>query len=307
MGALLGLLLGFGLLLIWRSGPRAPRRNAGRPPGRLARRAELLRQAGVEGVGVAQLLAAQFVCAVAALAVVVLITRTLAVAACFAAFALFLPPVVLRRMRRRRQVALREVWPEAVDNLGSAVRAGMSLPEGLSALGVRGPAELRPAFGRFASAYRASGRFGECLDLLEADLADPVGDRVCETMRVAHEVGGSDVGSVLRTLSELLRSDARTRAELETRQGWIVNAARLAVAAPWAVLLLLGTRSTTLHVYNSRGGTLLLAIGAAICVLAYRIMLRIGRLPEDRRVLRTTRVSEQAGAAAFLRPTTEVE
>ena len=41
-------------------------------------------------------------------------------------------------MRRRRQVALRELWPEAVDNLASAVRAGMSLPEGLSALGERG-------------------------------------------------------------------------------------------------------------------------------------------------------------------------
>jgi len=28
-----------------------------------------------------------------------------------------------------------------------------------------------------------------------ADLADPVGDRVCETMRVAREVGGSDLGT----------------------------------------------------------------------------------------------------------------
>jgi tight adherence protein B len=285
VGALLGLLLGVGLLLIWRSGSRAPERAIGRAPGWVMGRTELLRQAGVDGVGVAQLSGAQIGCALTALTIVVLITRTLAVAACFAAFAFFVPPVVLRRMRRRRQVALREVWPEAVDNLGSAVRAGMSLPEGISALAVRGPAELRPAFARFASAYRASGRFGECLDLLEADLADPVGDRVCETMRVAHEVGGSDVGSVLRALSELLRSDARTRGELETRQGWIVNAARLAVAAPWAVLLLLGTRSTTLNAYNSRGGTLLLAIGAAVCVIAYRIMLRIGRLPEDRRVL----------------------
>ena len=81
------------------------------------------------------------------------------------------------------------------------------------------------------------------------------------------------------------QADARTRAELETRQGWIVNAARLAVAAPWAVLLLLGTRSDTLHAYDSGGGTLLLAIGAAVCVIAYRLMLRIGRLPQDRRVL----------------------
>ena len=91
---------------------------------------------------------------------------------------------------------------------------------------------------------------------------------------------------MLRTLSELLRVDARTRAELETRQGWTVSAARLAVAAPWLVLLLLGSQSSTLRSYDSSGGVLLLGIGGGICVLAYRIMLRIGRLPEEPRVLR---------------------
>ncbi|HEY2043656.1 MAG TPA: hypothetical protein VGH11_13335, partial [Jatrophihabitans sp.] len=141
-------------------------------------------------------------------------------------------------------------------------------------------------FARFGAAYRASGRFGECIDALRNDLADPVGDRVCETLRVAREVGGSDLGTVLRTLSELLRVDARTRAEMETRQGWTVNAARLAVAAPWLVLLMLGTQSTTLTAYDSSGGVLLLVVGGVVCVLAYRIMLRIARLPEEPRVLR---------------------
>ena len=91
---------------------------------------------------------------------------------------------------------------------------------------------------------------------------------------------------MLRTLSELLRVDARTRAELETRQGWTINAARLAVAAPWAVLLLLGSQSSTLRTFDSSGGVLLLAIGGAVCLAAYRIMVRIGRLPEEPRVLR---------------------
>jgi tight adherence protein B len=282
VGAFVGLILGVGLLLIWRSGPRAPKPMSG-----LARHrhTELLHQAGVDGVGAAQLIGAQALCALIAVGVIFVITSTASIALCFGAFTFFLPVAVLRRMRRRRQVALRELWPEAVDNLASAVRAGMSLPEGLSALGERGPTELRPAFSRFGTAYRASGRFAECLDALKYDLADPVGDRVCETVRVAREVGGSDLGTVLRTLSEMLRSDARTRAELETRQGWIVNAARLAVAAPWLVLLLLGTQSETLTAYDSAGGTLLLGIGATACVIAYRIMLRIGRLPEDRRVL----------------------
>jgi len=285
MGALVGLMAGCGLLLIWRSGPRAPqRRSTG--PGWTARRRELLRQAGVEGVGPTQLLGAQLLCAALAFVLVAAITRTVAVAAFFSLFGAFLPVVVVRRLRRRRQTALRELWPEAIDHLASAVRAGLSLPEGLAALAVRGPGELRPPFARFAAAYRASGRFNDCLDALKDDLADPVGDRVCETVRVAREVGGSDLGTVLRTLSELLRADARTRAELETRQGWILNAARLAVAAPWAVLLLLGTQSETLTAYDSTGGTILLGIGAAVCLVAYRIMLRIGRLPEEQRVLR---------------------
>ncbi|MDP9116032.1 MAG: type II secretion system protein F [Actinomycetota bacterium] len=288
MGAFVGLVFGLGLLLVWRGvcGPRAGAAAARHAPGWLVHRTELLRQAGVEGVGSTQLLGAQGVCALLALGIVQVLTATVTVACCFAAFAFFAPVVVLRRLRRRRLVALRTVWPEAIDNLGSAVRAGMSLPEGLSALALRGPAELRAPFARFGVAYRANGRFGPCLDALKADLADPVGDRVCETMRVAREVGGSDLGSVLRTLSELLRSDAYTRSELEARQGWVVNAARLAVGAPWAVLLLLGTQSTTLIAFNTAGGSVLLAIGAAVCVVAYRIMLHVGRLPEERRVLR---------------------
>jgi tight adherence protein B len=286
MGALIGLVGGLGLLLIWRSGSRAPAPGTPARQRWTARRRDLLRQAGVDGVGPAQLAAAQLLSAVLAFVLVLLITRTITVAVCFAVFGGCLPMVVVSRMRRRRQGQMREVWPEAIDNLASAVRAGMSLPEALAALAARGPAELRPPFARFAASYRASGRFGDCLDALKDDLADPVGDRVCETMRVAREVGGSDLGSVLRTLSELLRADARTRAELETRQGWVVNAARLAVAAPWAVLLLLGTQSETLSAYDSPGGTMLLGIGAAVCVVAYRTMLRIGRLPEERRVLR---------------------
>lgn len=285
MGALLGLTAGLGMLLIWRSGSRAPRRTV-REDGWSVRRNDLIKQAGIEGVTSTQLLLMQIIAALAALLLVQVLTATIAISVCFAAFGAFAPLVVVNRLRQRRQVLLRDLWPEAIDNLASGIRAGMSLAEGLSGLSVRGPEPLRPAFARFGAAYRASGRFGDCLDALKSDLADPVGDRVCETLRLAREVGGSDLGSVLRTLSELLRIDGRTRAELETRQGWTVNAARLAVAAPWLVLLMLGSQSATLKTFDSSGGVVLLAIGAAVCVAAYRVMLRIGRLPEDPRVLR---------------------
>ena len=287
VGALLGLVAGLGLLLIWRSGPRAPQR-LGRRAVVAARRRDLLRQAGIDGVGPAQLLAAQVLCAAAR------VRRWSScspapstVAVCFGVFG-FVParPCSCAGCAGAGRARCARCGRRRSTTSPPPSGPGCRCPRGLSALAVRGPAELRAPFARFAARYRATGRFGDCLDALKDDLADPVGDRVCETMRVAREVGGSDLGTVLRTLSELLRADARTRAELETRQGWVVNAARLAVAAPWAVLLLLGTQSQTLRAYDSPGGTLLLASAPCVCVVAYRIMLRIGRLPEERRVLR---------------------
>jgi tight adherence protein B len=282
-GALLGLLLGVGLLLIWRSGPRAPQRStAVRGPGR---RQQLISAAGLTGMNAAQLLALQIGLGVVVLVVVLLATGTVTVSLVFGLFGFLLPHAQVRRLAVKRRADLREVWPEVVDNLSSAVRAGLSLPEALGALATRGPEVLRPPFARFAAHYRSSGRFAEALDRLKDDLADPVGDRIVETLRVAREVGGTDLGRVLRTLATFLREDARARAELETRQGWVVSAARLAVAAPWIVLILLATQSTTLTAYDSPVGTVILIGGGAVCLFAYRLMLRIGRLPEDLRVL----------------------
>jgi tight adherence protein B len=282
-GALLGLLLGVGLLLIWRSGPRAPQGRTG--PRRTSTRQRLLAEAGLTGINAAQLLALQVGLGLVVLVIVLLTTGTVTVSLAFGVFGFVVPPAQVRRLAARRRADLREVWPEVVDNLASAVRAGLSLPEALSALATRGPEVLRPPFARFAAEYRSTGRFGSCLDRLKDDLADPVGDRIVETLRVAREVGGSDLGRVLRTLATFLREDSRARAELETRQGWVVQAARLAVAAPWVVLLLLATQSTTLAAYDTTLGTAILLIGAAICLVAYRLMLRIGRLPQDVRVL----------------------
>jgi tight adherence protein B len=37
--------------------------------------------------------------------------------------------------------------------------------------------------------------------------------------------------------------------------------------------------------YRSAAGVLVLMVGAVLCLVAYRLMVRIGRLPEERRVL----------------------
>lgn len=286
MGPLVGLLFGLGCLLVWRSGARRPPARV-RAGARLSDRTrDLLAQAGIDGVTPSQLYGASAALALLVFVVVLGTSQVPLIGLVFGGFAGVLPLLLVRRRRAQRSVELREVWPEAVDNLASGVRAGLSLPEALSQLGVRGPEQLRPAFRRFGEDYRSTGRFSESLDALKRHLADPVGDRVVEALRMAREVGGTDLGRLLRTLSTFLREDARTRAELETRQGWTVNAARLALAAPWALLLVLSTRPDAVAAYNSTAGAIVLLVGGAVSLVAYRVMLRIARLPTDRRVLR---------------------
>ncbi len=281
MGAVLGLLFGVGVVLAWSA--FLPPTEARRPS--VPRLRPLLASAGLGGVSAGGFVVVSAVCAGAAALVVMLASRTAPVALVFGVMGGYLPLAVVRGRARRRQREFAEVWPEAVDNLASAVRAGLSLPEGLAALSERGPEPLREAFAGFALDYQISGRFGEALDRLKERLADPVGDRVVESLRVAREVGGGDLGRLLRSLSAFLRDDARTRAELQARQSWTVNGARLAVAAPWLVLLLMSLQPEVIQRYASPAGVVVLAGGAVLCAVAYRLMVRIGQLPTERRIL----------------------
>ena len=284
MGALVGLGVGVGLLLVW-SAFALP---AGEPTAEAHRPGRTERLLAAAGMGRTSVGAFWLLCAgcglVVALALQV-VSRTPPVALVFGAMAAYLPVGIVAGRARRRQREFAEVWPEAVDNLASAVRAGLSLPEALGALAVRGPEPLQEAFGRFAVDYQVTGRFGEALDRLKEELADPVGDRVVEGLRVAREVGGGELGRLLRNLSGYLRDELRTRSELESRQAWTVNGARLAVAAPWLVLLIMSFQPDIIRRYASAAGVAVLVVGAVACLVAYRLMMRIGRLPIERRIL----------------------
>ena len=271
-----------GLLLIWASFslPMVP--TPARAPSRLA---QLLTRAGLPATSSRGVLALCGGLGALALALLQTVSGTWPVSIAFATAAAYLPIAVLRQraVRRRREFA--EVWPDTVDNLASAVRAGMSLPDALGALADNGPEALRDAFAQFALDYQVTGRFSEALDRLKETLADPVGDRVVEGLRIAREVGGGELGRLLRSLSGHLRDDARTRSELESRQAWTVNGARLAVAAPWAVLFFMSFQPEVIQRYSSPVGGAILVVGAALCVGAYRLMMRIGRLPVEERIL----------------------
>lgn len=252
---------------------------------RSSRVADLLATAGITRMSPRRFVLACVFAGVAGSVLALGMTGVPAIAAILGLMAGWAPVALVRGKAARRLREHAELWPDAVDNLASAIRAGLSLPESLMQLGDRGPERLRPAFVRFAHDYRASGRFEESLDILKARLADPVGDRVLEGLRIAREVGGGDVGRMLRSLSAFLRDDLRTRGELESRQSWTINGARLAVAAPWLVLMAMSLQRDVIGRFASVDGAVVLGGGAVLCVVAYRMMLRIGRLPVERRVL----------------------
>ena len=283
MGAVAGLLGGVGLLLIWMACTSEPPQWRSRRSRRLA---DILVQAGAGRTSPTMFVLGSIGLGLLIGLVFLGMSRAWPVALAFTAIFTAIPFLIISSRARNRRTRLREVWPEAVDTLVSGVRAGMSLPEALTNLGERGPEAVRPQFRAFATDYAASARFDSSLDRLKTRFADPVADRIVEALRLAHEVGGTDLGTLLRSLSQMLREDMRTRGELEARQSWTVNGAKVAVAAPWLVLALLSTRPQAAAAYATTAGAVVLLVGAVVSVVAYRLMLRLGRLPEEERTLR---------------------
>ena len=187
------------------------------------------------------------------------------------------------RASSRLRKARRGLWPDVCDLLIASVRAGMSLPDAVAGLAESAPAALRPAFAMFGRDLAASGHFDSSALRLKTTLADPIADRIIETLRMARQVGGTELTAVLRALSASVRADAALRAEVEARQSWIRGAAVLGVIAPWVILAMLAMRPEGAEAYGSAEGVALIVAGAAVSLVAYRLMMRIGRLPEPRR------------------------
>ena len=282
MTALLGAALAAGLLLcaapwLWPAHP--PQEKAGRR-GVAVR---MLEEAGFGSIRPRALLAIVVLVALAAASVVWLVTAIPTLATLAGATAATAPVVFLRSRRLRLRKQRRQLWPDVCDLLIASIRVGLSLPDAVASLAESSPTMMRPAFIVFARDLRATGRFETSLNRLKLSLADPIADRIIETLRMARQVGGTELVGVLRALSSSVRADAALRGEVEARQSWIRGAAVLGSVAPWVILGLLVLRPEGAAAYGTPEGVLVICLGAAVSVIAYRIMIRIGRLPEPGR------------------------
>ncbi|CAN5724993.1 hypothetical protein BH24ACT26_BH24ACT26_19820 [soil metagenome] len=281
MTLLVPALAALGLLLAYEGLTGASPPRAG---GLVERSHALARDSGIGTATGPRLLAASAGAAAFVFIFVAGVTTSFVTAGAFAAGAAWAPIAVVRSRAKKRAFRLREAWPDAIATIIAGVRAGISLPEGCASLVERGPDALQRGWAAFATTYRSSGSFVAGLERLRSELSDPVTDRVATALTLAHEVGGTDLVRVLRTLGDFVREDLRVRKEIEARWSWTVTAARVAAAAPWAVLLLMSTRPEAAVAYNSTAGALVIGAGAGATLLGYRFMLRAARLPEDRRL-----------------------
>ena len=279
-----GLVFGIGLVVAvspWFTPP-----PAWRPWGPWKRLREDVSRARIPGLTALRLVALSLAIGSVVTLIILAVTGAWPVALIVSIGVAFLPYAWVVSRLGAHAKTVRAAWPEVIDAMVSGVRAGTTLPQVLCDLAEEGPVPVRFAFDAFSRDYSANGRFELALDAMKETVADPVADRIVEALRLAHEVGGTDLGTLLRSLSQMLREDMRTRGELEARQSWTVNGAKVAVAAPWFVLALLSTRSQAAAAYATATGAVILLAGAVVSIIAYRLMLRLGRLPEEERMLR---------------------
>jgi tight adherence protein B len=282
MSSLFAMVLGLGVFLVFDGVTR------GRPARAAVRRdrfGEWLAAGGLAHVRPVQFVAASLALGAlaGALAIVMVGSTGVAIVAVLAAG---LAPVGYYRGRRRsRRIDRRRAWPDAIELLAGAVRTGDTLPAALVVVGDRGPLVLRPEFRALVSDHRVTGDLVGALERMRIRVADPVADRVVQTLVLAHRVGGRELGRVLRTLAEFVRDDIAARREIESRQSWTVVAARVAAVAPWLVLLLVASRPQGARAFDSATGIAVMLVGALVTAIGYRLMVRIGRLPDEPRLV----------------------
>ena len=84
--------------------------------------------------------------------------------------------------------------------------------------------------------------------MLKRQLADPTADATCETLLVAHELGGTDLDRRLEALAEDRRQDAHGRKDARAKQAGVRFARRFVLIVP------LGMALAGLSVGNGRDG-----------------------------------------------------
>ncbi|CAN5583651.1 type II secretion system F family protein [soil metagenome] len=200
-------------------------------------------------------------------------------------FAASFPVASYRARRAARRAKAQETWPRMIEEIRILTSSlGRSIPQALFDVGGRGPEELRPAFAAAHREWLISTDFPRTLDVLKARLADPTADAACETLLVAHELGGTDLDRRLEALIEDRIQDTQGRKDARSQQAGVRFARRFVLIVPVGMAVAGMSVGNGRSAYQSGVGQLLVAIGIVITVACWLWAGAIMRLPEEQRV-----------------------
>jgi tight adherence protein B len=205
----------------------------------------------------------------------------LVLGACLAA-----TPLASYRVRRRqRRAAAQEAWPRIIEEIRILTSGlGRSVPQALFEAGRRAPDSLRPAFEAAQREWLLSTDFERTVSVLKAALADPTADAACETLLVAHEIGGADLDRRLDALIEDRVIDVQGRKDARARQSGVRFARRFVLLVPAGMALVGMSIGEGRAAYATPWGQTMVAIGILAIVACWLWAGRLLRLPEEERV-----------------------
>ena len=121
---------------------------------------------------------------------------------------------------------------------------------------------------------------------VRAELADPVSDHVIEAFEAAHERGNRVAVEVLESVAEQVTRDVQLREEIITGQTEIRSEAVFAVILPFVLLgLLVSSNDAFARFYSRPIGWFVIAFGAGLAAVGWKLITALGRIPADPRIL----------------------
>jgi tight adherence protein B len=144
-----------------------------------------------------------------------IVSQSLTTAVIAAAIASILPYLFVRSKRSRRIAKFEEQFPEAIDLLGRAIRAGHPLSAGIRMVSEDGPMPVASEFRQVFEEQRFGLAFDDAL-LGIADRVDLVDVRILVTaILIQREVGGN-LAEILDKISQTIRARFAIRRQLRT-------------------------------------------------------------------------------------------
>jgi tight adherence protein B len=192
----------------------------------------------------------------------------------------------LKQLANQRSEHLTQIWPEVIDHLVAGLYSGLSISEALSELAIRGPEVIRADFSWFNNELRNGSEFTDAINRLRNKFAHHGSDQIFEALLLSKTLGGGELLNTLRTLGSFQREDLILNKEIAIKHGWIKNSAHISAAAPWVLLIMIGTQSGTATAFATPKGLMILIAGIAMTFLAYLWMSKISKLPVAPRVFR---------------------